>query len=190
MWQVLSGRLFGIRELLERAGAEFAALRGPEQRPLVELTGEIYLRSVDFSNDCVIEKLEARGLRVHLSPTTEWLNYCGHVGRRAKERVGLTDHFSKLIQHRIESAALAVLAPRLGWPVPPAVTEALGAARPYVNDALEGEAVLTVGVPLHKWRRGQIAAVVSIGPLECMPAKIAEAQGIVGSLTGRFPLPY
>jgi activator of 2-hydroxyglutaryl-CoA dehydratase/predicted nucleotide-binding protein (sugar kinase/HSP70/actin superfamily) len=176
LWQVLSGRLFGIRELLERAGAEFAALRGPEQRPLVELTGEIYLRSVDFSNDCVIEKLEARGLRVHLSPTTEWLNYCGHVGRRAKDHVGLSDHFSKLIQHRIESAALAVLAPRLGWPVPPAVSEALGAARPYVNDALEGEAVLTVGVPLHKWRRGQIAAVVSVGPLECMPAKIAEAQ--------------
>ena len=113
---------------------------------------------------------------MHLSPTTEWLNYCGHVGRRAKDHVGLSDHFSKLIQHRIESAALAVLAPRLGWPVPPAVSEALGAARPYVNDALEGEAVLTVGVPLHKWRRGQIAAVVSVGPLECMPAKIAEAQ--------------
>ena len=52
----------------------------------------------------------------------------------------------------------------------------LDAARPYVNDALLGEAVLTVGAPLHDWRRGQIDAVVSVGPLECMPTKIAEAQ--------------
>jgi predicted nucleotide-binding protein (sugar kinase/HSP70/actin superfamily) len=176
LWQVISGRLFGLRELLERAGAEFAALRGPQELPLVELTGEIYVRSVDFSNDLLIEKLEARGLRVHLSPKTEWMNYCGFVGRRKKERLRLTDHFSQRLQHRIESAALAAIAPHLGWPVPPTVEEALEAARPYVNDALEGEAVLTVGGPLHEWRHGQIAAVVSVGPLECMPTKIAEAQ--------------
>jgi len=36
--------------------------------------------------------------------------------------------------------------------------------------------VLTVGTPLLAWRRGQIDAVVSVGPLECMPTKIAEAQ--------------
>ena len=176
LWQAISGRLFGLRALLERAGTEFAALRGPAKLPLVELTGEIYVRSVDFSNDFVIEKLEARGLRVQLSPMTEWLNYCGFVGRRKKEHVGFTDHFSKRVQHRIESAARAVMSARLGWPVPPTVAEALDAARPYVNDALEGEAVLTVGAPLRAWRRGQIAAVVSVGPLECMPTKIAEAQ--------------
>jgi len=39
-----------------------------------------------------------------------------------------------------------------------------------------GEAVLTVGAPLHEWRQGQIHGVVNVGPLECMPAKIAEAQ--------------
>ena len=54
--------------------------------------------------------------------------------------------------------------------------EALAAAEPYVDSALAGEAVLTVGAPLHEWRRGQIDAVVNFGPLECMPAKIAEAQ--------------
>jgi len=176
LWQVISGRLFGIRELLERAGAEFAALRGPQELPLVELTGEIYVRSVDFSNDSLVEKLEARGLRVHLSPKTEWMNYCGYIGRRTKAHVGFTDRFSQRLQHRIESVALAAIAPHMDWPAPPTVTEALEAARPYVNDALEGEAVLTVGGPLHEWRHGQIAAVVSVGPLECMPTKIAEAQ--------------
>ena len=56
------------------------------------------------------------------------------------------------------------------------VPEVLAAARPYVSAALNGEAVLTVGAPLHAWRREQIDAVVSVGPLECMPTKIAEAQ--------------
>ena len=47
------------------SGREFAALRGPGDLPCVELTGEIYVRGVDFGNDFLIEKLEARGLRVH-----------------------------------------------------------------------------------------------------------------------------
>ncbi|OFX23838.1 MAG: hypothetical protein A2V77_15855 [Anaeromyxobacter sp. RBG_16_69_14] len=36
--------------------------------------------------------------------------------------------------------------------------------------------MLTIGVPLHAWREGEIDAVISVGPLECMPNKIAEAQ--------------
>ena len=31
---------------------------------------------------CWFEKLEARGLRVHLAPETEWINYCGHIQRQ------------------------------------------------------------------------------------------------------------
>jgi predicted nucleotide-binding protein (sugar kinase/HSP70/actin superfamily) len=176
LWQVVSGRLFGLRALLERAGREFAAVRGPEERPLVQLTGEIYVRSVDRSNDFIIEKLEERGLRVRLSPMTEWLSYCGHVGRRTRGGNRPADRFSDLLRQRIEAAAFAAIAPRLGWPAPPTIAEALDAAGPYISDALEGEAVLTVGAPLHAWQQQQIDAVVNVSPLECMPAKIAEAQ--------------
>ncbi len=52
----------------------------------------------------------------------------------------------------------------------------LDTAEPYLRSKLIGEAVLTVGAPLAEWRRGEIDAVVSVGPLECMPNKIAEAQ--------------
>jgi hypothetical protein len=38
------------------------------------------------------------------------------------------------------------------------------------------ETLLTIGVPVRAWRRGEIDAVVSVGPLECMPNKLAEAQ--------------
>ena len=176
LWQVAGGRLFGVRELLARAGAEFAAMRGPAELPLVELAGEIYVRTVEFSNDFLIEKLEARGLRVHLAPKTEWINYCGYNQCRESGGNRLANHFSELVKKRIESTAFAAIAPRLGWTPPPSTAETLAAASPYVSDALAGEAVLTVGAPLHEWRHRQIDAVVNVGPLECMPTKIAEAQ--------------
>ena len=176
LWQVTSGKLFGLRELLQSAAREFAALRGPGDLPCVELTGEIYVRGVEFSNDSLIEKLEARGLRVHLAPKTEWVNYCGHVQRQMAGRNRLADGFSQLVRRRIEGAAFSAFAPHLGWSPLPTTAEALAAAEPYVHAALEGEAVLTVGAPLHEYRRGHIDAVISVGPLECMPTKIAEAQ--------------
>ena len=36
--------------------------------------------------------------------------------------------------------------------------------------------MLTVGGPVHEWRHSLIDGVVNVGPLECMPSKIAEAQ--------------
>ena len=176
LWEVLGGNLFGLRPLLHQAGLDFAAIRGPGRRPCVELAGEIYVRGVDFANDFLIEQLEARGLRVHLAPKTEWLNYCGYVQTQTAGRNRWLDGFSQIIQRRIERAARSAMAPSLGWLPLPTPGEALTAAEPYVAAALQGEAVLTVGAPLHEYRHGQIDAVISVGPLECMPTKIAEAQ--------------
>ena len=174
--QVLTGRLFGIRTLLDRAGAEFAALRKPAKLPVVTLAGEIYVRAVEFSNDHLIEKLEARGMSVHLSPMTEWLNYCSYMRRTTPGRNRLAHRFGNFLQRRIESAACSALAPHLGRTEPANIDAILKAATPYVNGALRGEAVLTVGAPLCEWRHNQIDGVVNVGPLECMPSKIAEAQ--------------
>ncbi len=176
LWQVTGGNLFGLRELLRRAGRDFAALRSPRQLPLVEMTGEIYVRAVPFSNDFLVEKLEQRGLRVRLAPQSEWLAYCAHVRRYRSGRNRFVDAFSNQVQHRIEAVALAAIAPHLGWPQPPSIVETLETARPYVSPALEGEAVLTIGAALANWQRHNIDAVVAVGPLECMPTKIAEAQ--------------
>ncbi len=176
LWQVAGGNLFGVRGLLKNAGVEFAAMRGPGELPLVELAGEIYVRTVEFSNDFLIEKLEARGLRVHLATKTEWINYCGYVQQEMPGRNRLADNFSGLVKRRIEGAAFAAIAPYLGWASTPSTAEILAAASPYVSEALAGEAVLTVGAPLHEWHHRKIDAAVNVGPLECMPTKIAEAQ--------------
>jgi predicted CoA-substrate-specific enzyme activase len=174
--QVFSGGLFGLRKLLERAGADFASLRKPREMPTVKLAGEIYVRAVEFSNDCLIEKLEARGLRVQLANIAEWMNYCSYIRKQTPGRNHLSDRFSSYVQHRIESSAFSAIAGHFGWAAPPDTETVLTTAQPYVNRALQGEAILTVGAALHEWRQKQIDGVVNVGPLECMPTKIAEAQ--------------
>jgi predicted CoA-substrate-specific enzyme activase len=176
LWQVASGQLFGLSSLLAQAAADFASVRGDSALPTVMLVGEIYVRCDPFANDHIAEKLEARGLRVRLAPCSEWLEYCDGCNRRDGKSRWFSSRVSTFIQDRIRSLCYGLFARPLGWPVRTSVPDALTAAAPYLRTDLRGEAVLTVGGPLHDWQQGQIDAVVSVGPLECMPNKIAEAQ--------------
>ncbi len=176
LWTTGTGQLFGIPSLLRRAGADYQSLRSPGERPRVELTGEIYVRGVGFSNDFLIEKLESHGLVVRLAPVSEWLAYCSHLRRNCSGSRNLLNRLSACIEHRVDLLCWQSLAATFGWPSPTPVGNVLETAKTYVNPALYGEAVLTVGAAVHAWRRSQIDAVVNVGPLECMPGKIAEAQ--------------
>jgi predicted nucleotide-binding protein (sugar kinase/HSP70/actin superfamily) len=176
LWEVVSGRLFGVTKILQQAGQKFANLRGLEELPVVELTGEIYVRGVDFSNDMLIEKLEARGLRVHLASKAEWVNYCGNYTAQTVDRNLIASSLSRFIRQQIEKTAFSAMSGPMAWQPLPTTETILQTAEPYVTSKLAGEAVLAVGAPLHEWRHGQIDAVINVGPLECMPSKIAEAQ--------------
>ena len=175
--ELASGRLFGTQELLARAAADFARVRQERDLPTVLVVGEIYARLDPGTNDHVVEKLEQRGLRVRLAPFNEWLEYTDTLNR---EREGADRTFSAQVSSWMQTLVTNVLygtvARVLGWPARTTVADALRAGRDYVRPELHGEAVLTLGGPLHEWRDELIDGVVSVGPLECMPNKIAEAQ--------------
>ncbi|MCC6524664.1 MAG: CoA activase [Polyangiaceae bacterium] len=174
--QAASGRLFGCADLLRRAGAELARARSGRRVPTVLVVGEIYVRCDPFANDFVIEKLERRGIRARFAPFSEWLEYSDWVTRLRGSRVGLSAELSSLVQRRIQNKTYAVMAAALGWHERTTVKDALDASSGYLRADLCGEAVLTLGGPIHEWRHGHIDGVVSVGPHECMPNKIAESQ--------------
>ncbi len=176
LWQVAAGRLFGLRRLLAEAAADLAAVRTARLLPTVLVVGEVYVRCEAFANDFLIEQLEARGLRARLAPLNEWLEYVDLMNRRDANALRLGDRAGHAVQQRIRRLTYRTVARRLGWLPRPAVGHALDAVEPYLRTDLHGEAVLTVGGPLAEWRDRRIDAVVSVGPLECMPNKIAEAQ--------------
>ena len=174
--EVGSGRIFGIRRLLDRAGAAFAKVRGSTPCPTVLLTGEIYVRNEPFANDFVAEKLESRGIRVRLTPASEWLDYVRLLADRQSWAGGW--RVASLIQKRVQRRLHHAMATRLHWPPLPRIEDSVALGQTYVNSALHGEAILTVGGAIAEWRQGHMDGVINVGPLECMPSKIAESQFI------------
>ncbi len=171
----VGGRFFGIRALLSRAAGAFAQVKTGRAAPTVMVVGEIYARCDPFTNDFVIDKLEGRGLRVKLAPVSEWLEYTDWLALESAHRRGFWARFFNVVQGRIQRTMYGAVASTLAWAPRVTVRDIVGAASTYLRAALEGEAVLTLGAPLAEWQHGHIDAVVSVGPMECMPTKIAEA---------------
>jgi len=176
LWEVARGTLFGITRLVSEAARDFAEVCGTADKPLVMMVGEIYVRCDDFSNDNIVLKLEERGLRVRLAPFNEFMEYIDFYNRIQCGSNGWNARISSWVQRRAQEVVYETMAGRLGWPRRTRVADTLEAARPYLRRQLAGEAVLTLGNPLYEWKHGLIDAVISVGPLECMPNKIAEAQ--------------
>jgi predicted nucleotide-binding protein (sugar kinase/HSP70/actin superfamily) len=172
--EAATGRLYGVPALLRRAGETFAAWRGPASAPRVLVVGEIYLRNEPFSSGFVADALASRGLVARVAPVTEFLQYSDHCGRQ-RRRPGVGDRLDGWVRRRIETACHAAAARAFGWSPPAGTAETLHAAAPYLRAALEGETVLTLGAAVEAWRRREVAGVLSVGPLECMPNKLAES---------------
>lgn len=186
--------VFGLARLVREAAAEFGAIKITDcSLPTVALVGEIYMRFDPFSNGFLIEKLEARGLRVKLAPFQEWVEYVDVINMQ-EERKGrlprrgvLASRVPAFLRLMIQRRLHAEMADVLGWAGRYAVERTLEAGAPYVRRELLGEAILTVGFPLHELSLGGIDGAVSVGPLECMPNKIAEGQFV--HVTRRTGLP-
>jgi predicted nucleotide-binding protein (sugar kinase/HSP70/actin superfamily) len=192
----LAGGMWGLRALLTEAADAFARIpRRSEQIPSVAVVGEIYVRLDPFANDFIVDKLEARGLRARFAPFIEWLEYSNAIavkrliaGNRFTTDEPLAIGVSALVQNITSKVLYRICAQRLDWPARTTISDTLRAARPYIHPALVGEAALSLGGPLHEFRHGHIEGVVMVGPHECMPCKIAEAQ--FGTASEHTNVPY
>jgi predicted nucleotide-binding protein (sugar kinase/HSP70/actin superfamily) len=173
--EAATGRNYGVTALLGRAARALRTLAEPRPHPTVMLVGEIYMRSDPGANGGVADALEGRGIRVRLEPVAEYLDYSDHVQVRRGLRGAPQDRLKAWVRRRILDTCRRTVA-RAGFPPHAPLEEALAAAAPYMREDLEHEAVLAVGLPILHWRRGEIDGAVCVGPLECMPDKLAEAQ--------------
>ena len=147
------------------------------------VVGEIYVRCDPFTNDFVIDRLEKRGIRVKFAPFNEFIEYVDWVntvklseGRHEQPGSRLAEHLTLTIKRLVIERLYDTVRPALGWSGRLRVTDTMEAVEPYLTPDLHGEAVLTLGGPIHEYEQGEIIGVVNVGPLECMPTKIAEAQ--------------
>jgi len=176
LFEAATGRAYGIPSLVRRCAEELAAVRGTREVPTVLIVGEIYVRSDPFANDFIARALERRGIRTRLEPVCEFFQYSDYIARRQGLKSSIPDRIELLAKKRLLAACHHAAAEPLGWPRHADMTEVFQAARPYVREQLEVETPLTIGMPVRAWRRREIDATVSVGPLDCMPNKIAESQ--------------
>lgn len=170
--------LFGI---LREAKEAFEAIprRPGEDRPVVGIVGEIYIRSNPFANEQVIRRLEALGVTVWMPPISEWLLYINCVSKRHAlrdrkwmnyVRTLLKERFQKKDEHRMEEIFRGLVKNFHE----PTIEETMAMASPYVHHSFEGETILSIGKSEDFYRKG-VSGLVSVGPFTCMPGTIVTA---------------
>ena len=169
-------RIYGMRDVVAGFARELAAARDPRPHPTVLLVGEIYVRSDPASNGWAADELERRGLRVRIEPVVEYLQYSDLVQLRRGVQKGWKAKLKTTLRRRIVDTLQHVASDAMGWPRHAAVPDVVGAGAEYLRPDLEHEAVLALGLATHGWRDGTLDGVLCVGPLECMPNKLVEAQ--------------
>jgi predicted nucleotide-binding protein (sugar kinase/HSP70/actin superfamily) len=174
--EAVTGRTYGIRDVVAGFARELRAEKDPRPHPTVLMVGEIYVRSDPAANGRAADEMERRGVRVRIEPMVEFMQYSDLVQRRRGLRRGLAGAFRTRIRRRIVDAIQAAAAEAMGWPHHPSVGDLARTGAEYLRDDLEHEAVIALGLAAHGWRAGDIDGLLCVGPLECMPNKLAEAQ--------------
>lgn len=174
--EIATGRFYGLRQFLRDAATAFKAIRKPGELPTALVTGENYVRCDPFANDFVIDKLQARGIRVKLSPFYEWLDYQEYINTMVGIPQTWSSWFSAKFQVYILTTLYTTVQKIMGWSHLHRAKDLLHVAEDYVRYQLEGEAGLTLGSAMLEWEENEIDGVIALGPHECMPSKIAEAQ--------------
>ncbi|MBI3946695.1 MAG: hypothetical protein HY321_12300 [Armatimonadetes bacterium] len=177
----LGQHLERFQDILRRARESFAAVpRRKEERPLVGLIGEFYVRIHDRANQDIIRKLERGGAEVWMAPMTEFLGYANRIGfetsgdefrdtfdKPSLNRwlvTGFQDWLAVHDEHILSQAALPYLE---GFQeMTPGQLIARGGE--FINQAFGGEAICSMAKAADMVQRG-VDGIVNVIPFNCMP---------------------
>ena len=162
---------------LERLGA---MPETRQQRPLVGIVGEIYVRCNPFTNACVIEAVEQNGGEAWLSPLSEWFLYTAYLQKwRARQNLGglvyrgLTN-LKNNYMHRVERRMYRLADRWMHDRHEPDIVDILSSGMEFLPLNFEGESILTLGRTLQFIKQGA-SLIVNCAPFGCMPGTVTGA---------------
>ncbi|MBN2404507.1 MAG: CoA activase, partial [Coriobacteriia bacterium] len=168
-----------VEALAQEARASFDAIQvdRSESRPPIGMVGEIFVRSNPFANNFVVRRIEALGGETSQPPLEEWIDY---IGWERKRDYRLNGDLRKLLVERladgVQERALRRLSRYFDGALPRFQYEAdtpdiLQRGNRYLNEAVRGEAVLSMGRAVEYAEHG-FAGVVNLIPFNCIPGTI------------------
>jgi predicted CoA-substrate-specific enzyme activase len=192
IYKSLVGMDGNLEDLLVSMRKDFEKVpRSHEQKPLIGVIGEIFVRTNRFSNENLIKKVEDLGGEVWLAPFEEWIFYVNYMGLRKalrkRERSVIIDTLLKrFYQQRVEHRYGHYFEGFLKTLKEPSTRKILKKASRYVHDSFEGETVLSIGKAIDLAEKGA-SGVVNAMPFGCMPGTIVTA--LMRAVTKDFDLP-
>jgi len=149
--------------------------KSEKRRPPIGIVGEIYIRSNPFANEDIVRQIEDLGGEAWMPPVGEWIFYTNHT---AILRVWRQKYIKRLlrlliinfIQHKEEHKLRKFLKDGKE----PLIFKMLSWAKPYLDPAFEGEAVLSIGKTIDFLRKGAVG-IINVMPFTCMPGTIVQA---------------
>ena len=189
-----NGRRRDLVKAIERSRAAFEKIEvdRSEQKPVIGLVGEIYVRSNDFSNNNLVKQIEELGGQVLMAPVYEWFlyrNFRRHMRSRLKHdyKLFVRNFFKDYVMRRDEHLLSHPFKGLVKHWNEPSSRQVLDLAAPYLHRSFEGEAILTVGKSIDFLKKG-LSGVVSAMPFTCMPGTISHAiLKFVQKNEGSFP---
>ncbi len=150
-----------------------------EKRPIIGIVGEIFLRLNKFTNNFTIEKIESLGAEVAVVPTYKWITfttyqYTADAYKNKKFKDMFLSFLVNYYQKKDESNMFKPFSKLLRNQKETNIKEVLEYVKKYIDIAIGGEAILTVGESIDFAKRGY-SGVVSIHPFHCMPGSIVQA---------------
>ncbi|MBF0537901.1 MAG: CoA protein activase [Nitrospirae bacterium] len=180
LYETLIGGNGVMEGVLHQMRKDFEAIpRDNQKRPLIGVIGEIFVRSNSFSNEDIVQKIEAHGAKVWLAPVEEWLFYVNYIGFKhaliKRDYSAIIDSFIKraykknieMRYHRYFKGFLQTLHE-------PDTRTIMAKAAPLVDESFEGETVLSIGKAIDLIEHG-VAGIVNVMPFGCMPGTIVTA---------------
>jgi len=181
---LLTGRFELIEKQLRKTATRLRQIRltrPTEAVPVINLTGEIFVRRDGLSRQCLTERLAEKGFATSCTPIHEWLRYSDYLlehnlaDERLSKKEWLGFQLKKQYMTRYERRIKTTLAEsNLVRPEMIKVSRIVKQAAPYISRELTGEAVLTVGGALDEVAK-HACGIIAIGPFGCMPNRLSEA---------------
>ncbi len=160
--------------------------RRNENRPLIGIVGEIFVRTHKESNQNLIKELERLGCETYTSSVAEWIEYTTHTGvEESKAALKLKknlNNFSEATKFWLTSKYQRMVGKFISHPFKDILSNRFDHTTEHIlhetNDIfsnhINGEAILSIGGALAFAKEG-FNGVVNAMPFTCMPSTVASA---------------
>jgi predicted CoA-substrate-specific enzyme activase len=166
-----------IDEILLSAAKTFGDIEViEEKKPVISVTGEIFMRDNPFCSGYVVQKLERLGAETMISPISEWFYYSTYrffrdsVWKRDINGI-IKSRYLRIFQHVLEHRTVRKVANFVDLSRDIHLNDVLRLCNSYVDKSYDGEPVLIMGTSAGQVPTG-ISGIVNILPFTCMPGTL------------------